>query len=127
MTGQEFVDAYLLTMEVKQVKWPENEKKWASTCVRYKIKIRSAILPGKLKTHYCMGMESKVELLDVLGCLQLDVRSGEYSLKEFLSEFGYEDYQDGIDVHAKCVEQKDKLLKFFGIALTNFLEVDFDE
>ena len=131
MEYTDFIDKYGLTMKIKPL-----EGKLDKFCtlkhVVYKVKIKSNILGGKLKTEFTTA--GKPELDEILNCLLMDASGADYSFKEFCNEFGINGTSDTHDVFAVmeqnqrcydgCIKEKAQLEEFFGVVLDELMECE---
>jgi len=117
-TLAQFADDYMLTLKVKRAK--DQSGAYTPAHVVYKVKIKSPILSGKLKTNYTAPRTGYIRIEDILSCLKLDgmMVHPDYAecqdAAEFAQTYYLNEFQQGIEVYNACQKQLAHLMEFFG-------------
>jgi len=117
-TLKQFADDYMLTLKVKRAK--DQSGAYTSAHVVYKVKIKSPILPGKLKVTFTTPRTDNIPIEDILSCLKLDsmMVHPDYAecqdAAEFAQTYYLNEFRQGMNIYNACQDQLTQLLEFFG-------------
>jgi len=119
-TLKQFAGQYMLTIKAK----PAKDQSGAYTKLHtvYKIKIKSPLLPGKLKCKFTTSRKGDLPIEDILSCLKLDAMTvhpeyAEYETgMDFAYTMGYDNIRQGVKVWESCQAELAKMQQYFGEA-----------
>lgn len=115
MSPVDFIRRYMLSISMKEAK--DQSRAFTSSHVVYSIKIKSALLGGKIKTEYIQNPAYPSSNEEIIEMFASDLRSGPLggnTIKDFVSEFGYTDIVEALDIWARTEKVSRDFMDFFG-------------